>query len=214
MTLNRLNIKWVLNKRLKKSLKYSKSFFKITIECSEKFFYLSEDDRSVIERYIYNKINKKKSTAELMSAVNILFSENFDKSKTMIKGFTDNCNHDLDIYLNEINQKYFNSTAIINKIVWSQYFSKRILGRYYDENKTIVISKLLNQKSVPEFVVKQIVFHEICHQLFPPRYVNSKWSIHHQQFKIEEVKYDRYELAKRWIDKKMQITLAEYLKVS
>ena len=42
------------------------------------------------------------------------------------------------------------------------------------------------------------MFHEMCHEIFPPFRNEGKTSTHHKAFKEKEREFERYEEARRW----------------
>lgn len=115
-----------------------------------------------------------------------------------------------EIY-NTLNTEYFESKLNLN-ISWfgnGNIARTRVLfGSYYHRTKSIKINRFLDQANIPPYVVKFIVYHEMLHDVFPPkRKLNGRRSIHHPDFKEVEKQFPDYKLAKEfiknWLHKKV-----------
>jgi hypothetical protein len=62
----------------------------------------------------------------------------------------------------------------------------------------IRIHCLLDQSFVPRYVVENVVFHEMLHQLIPRQYMNGRWSIHPPEFRRQERRFCYYQQAEQW----------------
>ena len=75
-----------------------------------------------------------------------------------------------------------------------------ILGHHDATHETIVVSKSLDDRKVPEFVVEYVVFHEMLHVLHPVRRVNGRRRIHTREFKRDERQFAYFGEAGEWIN--------------
>lgn len=109
---------------------------------------------------------------------------------------------DLAAIYADLNQLYF-----INRvqacITWSRRPPRRKrrsirFGSYQERERLIRIHCLLDQAFVPRYVVENVVFHEMLHQLIPRQYINGRWSIHPPEFRRQERRFRYYQQAEQW----------------
>ena len=198
-----LNVIWKVNKRLKRSLKYSVCSNNIEIQYPASMESLSLDQKHTILRYIKYKKDKKRIPQMLQKEFNALFPSREERSVN-IRGYVDDRYHPLGLYLKDLNAEYFNNACAIKEIGWSYHHAKRKLGKYYLNERVIILSSIFNHPEVPEYVVKSVIHHEMCHQLFPPMRSGSKLLSHHKQFRENEKKFKAYAKADAWIKKNIK----------
>lgn len=129
----------------------------------------------------------------------------FKKKKSIQKSYLPppgQCYNLQEIY-NALNAQYFESKLNLN-ISWfgtGNIAKTRVLfGSYHHRTKSIKINRFLDQANIPPYVVKFIVYHEMLHDIFPPkRKLNGRRSIHHQNFKEWEKQFPDYKIAKEFI---------------
>lgn len=86
------------------------------------------------------------------------------------------------------------------RLSWSKRVSKRRLGYHEGHANRIVISRVLDDPRVPEYVLDTIVYHEILHILHPPRQgTGEKRIIHHKGFRQAEARNPQLEDAHRFL---------------
>lgn len=107
-----------------------------------------------------------------------------------------------EIY-NTLNAQYFESKLDV-RISWygrgTIPKTRIVFGSYSHRTKSIRINRFLDQATIPPYVVQFIVYHEMLHNVLPPkRKLNGKRSIHHQDFKEKERQFQEYQLAKDFI---------------
>lgn len=109
---------------------------------------------------------------------------------------------DLDSIYQDLNQRYF-VDRVQAEITWSrrplqrQRTSMRF-GSYHERDRLIRVHRLLDQAFVPRYVVENVVFHEMLHQLIPRQYQNGRWSIHPPEFRQQERRFEYYLQAEQW----------------
>lgn len=112
--------------------------------------------------------------------------------------------YNLEQIYHQINEKYFNS-QVNAKITW---FGRGVrtpkssitFGSYNHQLQLIKINRLLDTESYPEFFVRYIIYHEMLHNLFPPkRGRRGRRDIHHMEFKEREKDFEEYEQAKTFV---------------
>jgi hypothetical protein len=109
---------------------------------------------------------------------------------------------DLAAIYAELNQHYF-IDRVQAHITWSRRPPRRKrssirFGSYQERERLIRIHCLLDQSFVPHYVVENVVFHEMLHQLIPRQYINGRWSIHPPEFRRQERRFRYYQQAEQW----------------
>lgn len=111
-----------------------------------------------------------------------------------------------DVYdLNEIfdllNQIYFQNSLPKPTLTWSASKTYRILGHHDSTHETVAISKSLDDRSVPRFVVEYVVYHEMLHIKHPTKYVGGRRYNHTPSFKRDEQEFAFFDDAENWIER-------------
>jgi predicted metal-dependent hydrolase len=75
---------------------------------------------------------------------------------------------------------------------------KRTLGNYQKKTNTIRINPILDNRKVPRYVIKYIVYHEMLHAVIDAVVKNGRRRIHSKEFKNRERKYRNYHQAIEW----------------
>lgn len=85
---------------------------------------------------------------------------------------------------------------------WSKQVSRRRFGHWDAEHKAIVISQVLDDPAVPEFVLDYVVYHEILHIIHPAKMGSGdKRRVHTATFTRHERKFPKWQEAEAWIAK-------------
>lgn len=88
------------------------------------------------------------------------------------------------------------------KLSWSQRVSGHRFGHWDPDHQVIVISQILDDPEVPEFVLDYVVYHEILHILHPVRMGSgSKRIVHSAAFYRDERKFPQWQEGEKWINK-------------
>ena len=110
---------------------------------------------------------------------------------------------DLGEIYKELNQRYFDN-QIDCKITWGN--RRRLkrqksvrLGSYSYHTKTIRIHPTLDRSFVPDYVVDNVVYHEMLHALVGIKSENGRNYSHHRQFRELEKRYKDRRPAEKWI---------------
>ena len=85
-----------------------------------------------------------------------------------------------------MNDLYFDNQIKKPTLTWSARTTFRRLGHHDAAHDTIVISKSLDDKKVPRFVVEFVVFHEMLHILHPAKIQNGRRYHHTPVFRRDE----------------------------
>ncbi len=109
--------------------------------------------------------------------------------------------YDLSEIFREINQKYFQNSIAEPVLSWSRQKTFRIFGHHDALHETVVISRTLDDRRVPRFVVEFVLYHELLHIKHPTQTVNGRRRIHSQAFRRDERKFPDYETAEKWLER-------------
>lgn len=99
----------------------------------------------------------------------------------------------------KLNLVYFQNEIEKPKLSWSQRKTYRRLGHHDPVHDAIIISKSLDEKDVPKFVVEFVVYHEMLHIKHPAFTKNGTRRVHTKTFKNDERKFPYFEEAESWI---------------
>lgn len=108
--------------------------------------------------------------------------------------------YDLDNIFLFLNNYYFENSLPKPVLTWSAKKTFRILGHHDSTHSTIVISKSLDDKKIPRFVVEYVVYHEMLHIKHPTVQHNGRRYNHTPAFRRDEEKFAYFEEAERWIE--------------
>ncbi len=109
--------------------------------------------------------------------------------------------YDLERMFRRLNRQYFDRRLDQPTLTWSQRRTRTILGHHDGVHDTIVISKTLDSREVPEWFVEYILYHEMLHIKHPARLINGRRYYHTKAFRAEEQRFLRYEEAQGWLDR-------------
>lgn len=108
--------------------------------------------------------------------------------------------YDLEKIFHKLNLVYFQNSVAKPTLTWSAGKTYRILGHHDATHETIVISKSLDTKKTPKFVVEFVVYHEMLHIFHPTTFRNGRRYNHTAQFRRDEKKFAYFEEAENWIE--------------
>lgn len=112
--------------------------------------------------------------------------------------------YDLDEIFDELNQAYFRNTLPKPVLSWSSRRTYRILGHHDSTHETVIVSRSLDDKSVPRFIVEYVVFHEMLHIYHPTEHRNGRRFNHTPAFRKNERKFRYFEEAESWIEQNVK----------
>lgn len=104
----------------------------------------------------------------------------------------------------DLNKTYFRGRIPKPVLTWSTRKTYRILGHHDSTHKTIVVSRSLDSKDVPRYVVEYIVFHEMLHIKHPTVHHNGRRYNHTAAFRADEEKFEHFDAAERWIERNVR----------
>lgn len=86
------------------------------------------------------------------------------------------------------------------RLSWSPTASRRRFGHQDAAHDCIVISRVLDDPDVPEFVLDYVVYHELLHIAHPPVMgTGNKRIVHHKTFRQAEARYPQRKEAEAWL---------------
>lgn len=102
-----------------------------------------------------------------------------------------------------LNRDYF-SNLVSCKLAWGRVRADHVrrsrqLGRYEPKENRIVLNPVLDQSSVPLFVIASVMHHEMCHAVVPAKRRRGYTEFHGPEFKAMERKFREYRHARDWI---------------
>lgn len=109
--------------------------------------------------------------------------------------------YDLDELYNLLNQIYFENKLPKPVLTWSAKKTFRILGHHDSAHKTVVISKSLDDRRVPRYVVEYVLYHEMLHIKHPTVHHNGRRYNHTPVFRRDEENFAFFEEAESWIER-------------
>jgi hypothetical protein len=112
--------------------------------------------------------------------------------------------YDLDAMFDKLNRKYFRGRIRKPQLTWSAKKTYRILGHHDAQMDHIAISRSLDSREVPRFVVEYVLFHEMLHVKHPTQHVNGRRYNHTPAFKRDEERFAYYEAAEEWIERNVR----------
>jgi len=109
--------------------------------------------------------------------------------------------YDLDNIFDKLNRTYFDGSVKKPVLTWSANKTYRILGHHDATHDHIAVSRSLDSKEVPEYVVECVVHHEMLHIVHPTKHINGRRYNHTPAFRRDERKFTRFDEAERWIER-------------
>lgn len=104
--------------------------------------------------------------------------------------------YDLDAIFDRLNFRYFFGLMPRPAIGWSLRVSHGILGHYDPSHHTIVLSKRLDSRDVPQMVVEYVLYHEMLHIKHPTEHRSGRRCVHTAEFKASERQFEHFKEAR------------------
>jgi hypothetical protein len=109
-------------------------------------------------------------------------------------------NHfNLRAIFDHLNGRFFANRIQVARIGWSPNRSRGMLGHYDSSHRTITVTRWLDGRRVPRYVVEYLVYHEMLHAQFPVERRNHRRVVHPRAFREAERSFPYYERAVRWL---------------
>ncbi len=107
--------------------------------------------------------------------------------------------YDLHAIFDDLNLRFFAQLLARPQMTWSSGRSRYRLGHYDPAHNTIVVSRILDDVKVPQFVVEYLVYHEMLHLRHPVRLRGTRRCVHPKSFVIEEARFPNLAQAKAFL---------------
>lgn len=108
--------------------------------------------------------------------------------------------YDLEEIFARLNRVYFQNALPKPVLTWSAQKTFHRLGHHDSTHATLVISKSLDDKKIPAFVVEYVVYHEMLHIKHPTVYRNGRRYNHTPAFRRDEENFEFFTEADAWIE--------------
>ena len=109
--------------------------------------------------------------------------------------------YDLEEIFDTLNFLYFAYKVPKPALTWSAKKTYRILGHHDATHDHITISKSLDSREVPRFVVEYVLYHEMLHIFHPTELGhNGRRYNHTPKFRKDEEKFQHFRRAENWIE--------------
>lgn len=108
--------------------------------------------------------------------------------------------YDLVSIFDELNYEYFSGRIEPPTLSWSAKRTFRILGHHDRTHGHISISRSLDDRQVPRFVVEYVMFHEMLHIVHPAKIVGGRRYNHTPEFRRDEKRFRSFTAANEWIE--------------
>jgi predicted metal-dependent hydrolase len=112
--------------------------------------------------------------------------------------------YDLEEIFRHLNQIYFDGKIPLPVLTWSARKTFRILGHHDSTHETIVVSRSLDARQVPKYVVEFVVFHEMLHIFHPTIHRSGRRYNHTPAFRRNEKQFAYFEEAENWIERNVK----------
>jgi hypothetical protein len=102
----------------------------------------------------------------------------------------------------DINKEYFEG-SVVALIGWGKGNSRRVvrkrtLGTYCRHTDAIRINPVLDRRSVPHYLIRYVVYHEMLHRVVGESKNNGRRSVHSPEFRKRERMFKEYAKAVFW----------------
>ena len=105
----------------------------------------------------------------------------------------------LDEVFERLNTRFFNGLMARPQLGWSRRPSRTMLGHFDPSHNAIIISRILDQPTVPELVVEYVVFHEMLHLRYPVDHSGARRRVHTREFRLAEKEFPDLKKAKEYL---------------
>jgi hypothetical protein len=92
----------------------------------------------------------------------------------------------LEEVFDALNLRYFGGLLGRPELTWSEQMAKRALGHYDAAHNTIVVSRVFDRPSSPQYAIEYLLYHEMLHLKHPVTRRGVRRCVHSRAFKAEE----------------------------
>jgi len=108
--------------------------------------------------------------------------------------------YDLEELFAVLNERYFSGSLKQPALSWSRARTGRVLGHHDHVHDAIIISRTLDDPTVPRLVVDYVLYHEMLHVKHPPENASGRTVYHSARFRADERRFDRIDEALELLD--------------
>jgi hypothetical protein len=105
----------------------------------------------------------------------------------------------LEDVFERLNTRFFSGLMARPQLGWSRRPSRTMLGHFDPSHNAIIISRILDQPTVPELVLEYVVFHEMLHLRFPVDHSGARRRVHTREFRLAEKEFPELKKAKEYL---------------
>lgn len=109
--------------------------------------------------------------------------------------------YDLEESFDRVNMNYFNGGLKKPRLTWNKRKTRTRFGHHDEALNTIVISRTLDDKHLPKYLLDYVMYHEALHIRHGITYENGRRSLHTRAFKMDEKKFAERERAEALLKK-------------
>ncbi len=109
--------------------------------------------------------------------------------------------YNLETGFNQINATYFNGNLARPNLTWGQRMTYRKYGHYDFLRDTIMISKSLDARDVPAYVVDFVLYHEMLHKRLGVEVRSGRRYAHTPEFRKLEKEFAQFDAAEAFLGK-------------
>ncbi len=108
---------------------------------------------------------------------------------------------DLNPVFEQVNRDYFANRMVRPLISWSSRTTYRKFGHYEFSSDQLSVSKTLDQKSTPPYMLSFLMYHELLHKELGIKDSGTRKTAHTHQFRQMEMEHKDYQAAKEYLEK-------------
>ena len=107
--------------------------------------------------------------------------------------------YDLNSMFDELSLQYFGGLMQKPQLGWSRGVARWLLGHFDNTHNAIIMSRILDRKSVPRLAVDYVLYHEMLHLKHPVDHRGARRCVHTREFKAEEKLFEGFKEAKEML---------------
>jgi hypothetical protein len=107
--------------------------------------------------------------------------------------------YNLDQIFERLNAAHFDGLLGRPELGWSRRRARHMLGHFDPAHNAIILSRILDQKTVPEIAVEYVMFHEMLHLRHPVEHNGARRCVHTKEFRADEKQFPRLKEAKEFL---------------
>ncbi|MFN7996450.1 MAG: M48 family peptidase [Bryobacteraceae bacterium] len=109
--------------------------------------------------------------------------------------------YNLEAVFEELNGHYFGGMLARPQLGWSRGRSRTMLGHFDPSHNAIIISRIFDDRTVPELALAYVMFHEMLHLRYPVEHKGTRRRVHTREFRLAEKEFKNFREAKELLKK-------------